>query len=285
MLEEIGSRAQTAILAVRNGQLSSRERFLLEEFNGFMNRQWRTRKAIAVENNDSIALMRKTLASVGPRAPTGEDWLTINLSQIRTTVSRDSELFTDPRPLIDQDGSAAAPESSRNLGPDSQSSNGKSYESRSSPSQMMQLAKEERMNTSARQAIFISIMSANDYRDAHSRLRRLHLNKTGHNDIPKVLVHCATTEANCNHYYSLVAQELCMEKTLKKAFQFALWDRLWRERSSTKGRDHRAERASTRAIMNLASLYGYLVSVGSLDILILKVITLLGMHLIRNLQC
>lgn len=118
------------------------------------------------------------------------------------------------------------------------------------------LARASGMNTSVRRAIFISIMSASDYIDAHHRLLRLALSKAQQPEIPRVLLHCAGAEQRYNPYYTLIAKRLCAPTAsvpnsrnrtvqtrfydpddgesggnmagpsakMQKAFQFALWD-------------------------------------------------------------
>lgn len=118
------------------------------------------------------------------------------------------------------------------------------------------LAKASGMNTSVRRAIFISLLSASDYLDAHHRLLRLALTRAQQPEIPRVLLHCAGAEQRYNPYYTLIAKRLCApaapvpssrNKTtatrihdpddgesgnstaggpakMQKAFQFALWD-------------------------------------------------------------
>ena len=52
-------------------------------------------------------------------------------------------------------------------------------------SDLAQLAREQRMNTDIRRAIFVTIMSASDYQDAYLRLMKLKLKKMQKLEIPE----------------------------------------------------------------------------------------------------
>lgn len=73
----------------------------------------------------------------------------------------------------------------------------------------MELARQCRMNTDVRRAIFISIMSAEDFKDAFMKLEKLSLKKSQKGEIPNILMHCATLESNNNPYYSYLGKKLC----------------------------------------------------------------------------
>ena len=91
-----------------------------------------------------------------------------------------------------------------------------------------QLAKENRMNTDVRRAIFISIMSAQDYVDAFEKIEKLGLKNKQVLEIPRVLLSCLladSKENGYNQYYALVASKLCEHHhALLKSFQFLFWN-------------------------------------------------------------
>jgi nucleolar MIF4G domain-containing protein 1 len=151
---------------------------------------------------------------------------------------------------------------------------------------LAQLARDHRMNTDVRRSIFVAIMSATDCRDAQVRLSKLRLKRKQEVEIPRVLIHCASEEESYNPYYTLIARKLCGEKRLKMAFMFALWDVFKRmgernnmddsEDSDDDMRDHDGENTlNTRAVVNLAKMYGNLVANGALTLGILKVLDFL----------
>nr|GFD56933.1 nucleolar MIF4G domain-containing protein 1 [Tanacetum cinerariifolium] len=72
---------------------------------------------------------------------------------------------------------------------------------------LAQLAREQRMNTDVRRAIYVSIMSATDFKDAQIRLNKLNLKKAQEVEIPKVIIHCAGAEKTYNPYYTILARK------------------------------------------------------------------------------
>lgn len=90
------------------------------------------------------------------------------------------------------------------------------------------IARQQRMNTDIRRAIFISIMSAQDYLDAFSKLEKLNLKNRQVLEIPRIVLHCLLADSGSNgynHYYALVANKICERYShLSKSFQFLFWD-------------------------------------------------------------
>lgn len=143
-----------------------------------------------------------------------------------------------------------------------------------------QLAKEQRMNTDIRRAIFVNIMSATDYKDAYIRLKRIKLKKSQELEVPRVLLHCAGAEHSYNPFYTLIAKKLCGDHKLRMAFQFSLWGLFRRlgekddlAQDDGYGGDEEEDEMDLRKIVNLAKVYANLISAGSLHITILKVST------------
>lgn len=154
------------------------------------------------------------------------------------------------------------------------------------------LARQHRMNTDIRRAIFITLLSSSDYSDAHGKLLKLGLKRSQEREIPRVLLHCAAGESNYNPYYTLVAKKLCGGHALKMTFTFTLWDYFRRfgeddgsgassrnndnsdsEDSDDEGLgiDHSWKKASgLRKIVNLARVYAALVASDSLGITVFK---------------
>ncbi|XDT40144.1 MIF4G domain [Nakaseomyces glabratus] len=95
-----------------------------------------------------------------------------------------------------------------------------------------EIARSQRMNTELRRAIFVSIMSAQDYVDASSKIEKLNLKNKQLVEVPKVIMHCLLSESGksgYNPYYYLVANKLCeLNGHLQKPFQFLFWDILKR---------------------------------------------------------
>ncbi|CDO92276.1 unnamed protein product [Kluyveromyces dobzhanskii CBS 2104] len=91
-----------------------------------------------------------------------------------------------------------------------------------------EVAKQQRMNTDVRRAIFVSIMSAEDYLDAFSKIEKLNLKSKQSLDISRVLLHCLSNDGAAtayNPYYSLLAGKLSeYNHKLSKSFQFLFWE-------------------------------------------------------------
>jgi nucleolar MIF4G domain-containing protein 1 len=142
-----------------------------------------------------------------------------------------------------------------------------------------QLAKEQRMNTDIRRAIFVNIMSATDYKDAHMRLKKMKLKKSQELEVPRVLLHCAGAEQSHNPFYTLIAKKLCGDHKLRMSFQFSLWGLFRRlgekddlaQDDGYGGEDE--DELNLRKIVNLAKIYANLISAGLLNITILKAST------------
>ncbi|KAH8423373.1 MIF4G domain-containing protein [Aspergillus melleus] len=142
------------------------------------------------------------------------------------------------------------------------------------------LAKAHRMNTDVRRSIFVAIMSAPDYQDAHVRLLKLRLKRAQEYEIPRVLTHCAMEEEAYNPYYMLIARRLCgeMGRRIKISFMYTLWNIFKRmgETGADEDEDddfHADDEQSNmpmKSVVNLAKFYGTLIADGTLNLGILK---------------
>ncbi|KAL4920985.1 hypothetical protein BDW62DRAFT_153236 [Aspergillus aurantiobrunneus] len=145
------------------------------------------------------------------------------------------------------------------------------------------IAKAHRMNTDVRRSIFVAIMSATDYQDAHARLLKLRLKRAQEFEIPRILTHCAMEEDAHNPYYTLIARRLCGElgRRIKVSFMFTLWNIFKRmgetgdlddddeDESGVHGEDEENP-LSMNAIVNLAKMYASLIADGTLTLGVLK---------------
>ncbi|SCU83367.1 LADA_0C10990g1_1 [Lachancea dasiensis] len=91
-----------------------------------------------------------------------------------------------------------------------------------------EIARAQRMNTEVRRAIFVSIMSAQDFMDAFTKVEKLNLKNKQSLEIPRVLIHCLAMEGkkgSYNPFYSLLGVKLSQQNHhVAKAFQFMFWD-------------------------------------------------------------
>jgi nucleolar MIF4G domain-containing protein 1 len=143
------------------------------------------------------------------------------------------------------------------------------------------LARAHRMNTDVRRSIFVAIMSATDYQDAHVRLLKLHLKKSQEYETPRVLTHCSMEEEAYNPYYTLIARRLCGEsgRRMKISFMYTLWNIFKRmgeagdmdeEDDAFGDEEDEQNKLPMKAIVNLAKMYGSLIADNTLTLGILK---------------
>lgn len=147
------------------------------------------------------------------------------------------------------------------------------------------LAKEQRMNTDVRRAIFISIMSAQDYIDAFTKLEKLNLKNRQSLEMPKVILHCLSRDSGVNGYnpyYALLANKLCEQQhSLVKSFQFLFWDIVKKFEDDNLENDDEEEEdidndTRLRNIASRGKFFGYLISEGVLQLDMLKHVPLMS---------
>ena len=153
------------------------------------------------------------------------------------------------------------------------------------PPDLLELAREQGMNTDVRRSIFVSVLSATDYEDAYFRILKLRLNKERQREIPYVIMQCAGAEMHYNPYYTLVARKFCQgDRRLRWAFQDGLWKLFKRLGESLFGEevddadvdqdDEGEDAMSLRRLVNLAKMFGTLVGSGTLGLSVLKCLNL-----------
>ncbi|KAI8620199.1 armadillo-type protein [Chytriomyces sp. MP71] len=147
----------------------------------------------------------------------------------------------------------------------------------SATTDLLKLARAQRMTTDIRRSIFVILMSSEDFVDAYEKLMRLNLKSKQEREIVRVLLHCATNEKTYNPYYYLVATKFCTASHgFKITFQYALWDSI-REFENAEDEDNDdnddGESASNkilRRVSHLAKFYSTLVAGTFLGLTILK---------------
>lgn len=262
-----------------------RSKFMVETINDLKNNKIRSTAGISLRS-ESLAQMRKILGSLHTRKHPSYEPLRVSLRDIRNPEKKGA-WWLGASGASNHDADAAENQiGSRGL-ENMGAADGHGSDDESGAPSLLQLAREQHMNTDVRRDIFVAIMSATDYRDAHLRLTKLRLKRAQEKEIPRVLIHCAGMEQVCNPYYTLIARKLCMDRRLKKCFQFSLWG-LFRVMGDGEGDEddedederldadeedvgNEAGSLSMRKVVNLAKMYGSLVADGSLDLTILKV--------------
>ena len=275
-LKDVVLLLQNAVARIGEDNLSVRTKFMIETINNLKNNRMKTGIIASNLTSEHTIRMKRTLGSLNTRTIRASEPLRIGLKDIRDTDKRGKwwlvgASYKDEN-RNDQD--IAVPETKLQPYPPS----GDAEMLDNGGADLLQLAREQRMNTDVRRSIFVSIMSATDYRDAHLRLLKLHLKKIQELEIPKVLIHCAGAEKIYNPYYTLIARRLCSNRKLRMAFQFSLWGLFKRMGEGEDGieeelddHDEQDDALGMRSIVNLAKLYGILIAEGGLDLSIMKV--------------
>ena len=151
-----------------------------------------------------------------------------------------------------------------NRGPGSSKADGKkaSKEGAGGEEKLLKLAEGQRMNTDVRRKIFIAMMGAEDYLDAHTRLVKLKLKRGQQPEMVRVLMECCGQEGVFNKYYALLGERLCESyREFRFALQFAFWDAF-----------KQLPELSLHRAANTAKLLAQLVSRDSVPLTCLKVI-------------
>ncbi|SCU80502.1 LAMI_0B02674g1_1 [Lachancea mirantina] len=150
------------------------------------------------------------------------------------------------------------------------------------------IARQHRMNTDVRRAVFVSVMSAQDFMDAFTMIEKLNLKNRQSAEIPKVIIHCLSAESRSrgfNPYYTLLSSKLCENNHhVLKAFQFAFWNVVKKleakdvSDSETDDSDNEIEDEDMRLrkYSNLARLFGGLLADSTLKLDLLKHVPIMG---------
>ncbi|KAI9643419.1 dihydrolipoamide dehydrogenase precursor [Ciborinia camelliae] len=246
-------------------KLSVRTKFMIETINDLKNNKMKTGAVASAVTSEHTIRMKKTLGTLNTRTIKASEPLRIGLKDIRDSDKKGKWWLV---------GASWAGNAEDDEEPTSKTKNTREVqEVDAGTSDLVQLAKEQRMNTDIRRAVFITIMSASDYQDAYLRLMKLKLKKVQELEIPKVLIQCSGAEKMYNPYYTLIAKRLCGDRKLKMAFQFSLWD-LFKKMGETNDDDdddfEEDTELDTRHIVNLAKMFGTLMAEGGLGLNVLK---------------
>lgn len=273
-LKEIVILVQKSVSRQGEKNLSVRTKFMIETINNLKNNRMKTGVAASAVVAEHTTRMKKTLGSLNSRSTRSSEPLRINLADIRDAEKKGKwwlvgASYSDPAKLANND-SDRAPQQKTVTKPEKVD-----IDIEDGTVDLLQLAREQRMNTDIRRAIFITIMSATDFKDANLRLLKLNLKRTQMLETPRVLVHCCAAEASYNPYYTLIARKLCGDKKLGKAFQFALWDLFKKmgerdDEADSEDEEEDGEGMNTRKTLSLAKMFAALISDGGLPITVLK---------------
>jgi len=272
-LKDIVLLLQRSVAQIGEDKLSVRTKFMIETINNLKNNRVKTGVSASQVSSEHTTRMKKTLGTLSNRTTKATEPLRISLADIRDSEKKGKwwlvgASYHDPAKLVNGPGASS---STRIKQEDVDAG----YET-DTPGKISsaKLARAQGMNTDVRRAIFMSILDASDIKDAHMRLLKLHLKNKQQLEIPRVLLHCASTETAYNPYYTLIARKLCGDRKIRKAFQFAVLEIFRRMGEQGPNEDDTEiepeEQMSTSKIVNVAKLYGSLIADGGLSITCLK---------------
>lgn len=271
-LKDIVVLLQKSVAKVGQANLPVRTKFMIETINDLKNNKMKTGIAASAISREHTTRMKKQLGTLNSRNLKATEPLRVGLKDIKDTEKKGKWWLVGA--------------SWRNEPGNDEPTEGKRESNRQAPEldfddedsevDLVQLARENRMNTDIRRAIFVSIMSASDFKDAQIRLSKLNLKKSQETEIPRVLVHCAGAEKTYNPYYTVLARKICSDHKSRKSFQFALWDifkSLGEKQDAAEDSDDEDESSadtSLRKLVNQGKMYGTLIGRKALPITSLK---------------
>ncbi|RKF63178.1 Suppressor of glycerol defect protein 1 [Erysiphe neolycopersici] len=270
-LKDVVVMVRAARTKLKEQEISVRTKFMIDTIIDLKNNRMKTGGANSAIISSHIIQMKKILGTLSNRTIKAMEPLRIGLKDIHDSDKKGKWW------LVGASWSGHNKDVESALGP---SDDGRA----TLPSQdteitdLMRLAREQRMNTDVRRAIFFAIMSASDYQEAYAHLEKLRLKKSQEYEIPKVLIRCIAAENSYNPYYTLIARKLCNIRKLKISFQYCLWDLFKRmddsqandSYSNAEDEEDEEKILNSRVLINLAKMYGNLVTHGSLGLDILR---------------
>ncbi|KAI9925604.1 hypothetical protein ASPWEDRAFT_112955 [Aspergillus wentii DTO 134E9] len=276
-LKDIVLLVQPAIAKVGEASLSVRTKFMIDTITDLKNNKVKTGAGASI-TSEHITKMRKILGSLNnSRVIRASEPISISRADIHNSAKKGKWWLVgaswreDPLESARKELSGVPLDHRKNELPEDDSEGEPDLGS---------IAKAHRMNTDVRRSIFVAIMSAQDYQDAHVRLLKLRLKRTQEYEIPRVLIHCAMEEEAYNPYYTLIARRLCGEvgRRLKVSFMYALWNTFKRlgERGDMEEEDDNdfnegdENSLPMKAVVNLAKFYATMITDKTLNLGILK---------------
>lgn len=261
-----------AYAQAEGAMISVRTKFMIETITDLKNNKLKTDVASSGVASEHITRMRKVVGTLNSRNIRASEPLRIGLADVNNADKRGKWW------LIGASWKEVEKEDKSFPTRNNDHSNDVDEVLDGEQADLVLLARQHRMNTAVRRAIFIAIMSANDYQDAHLRLLKLRLKRSQQQEIPRVLMHCAAAEERYNPYYTLIAKTLCADKKARMAFQFSLWDFFKRigetaDDFDDDGEDD-GEEVHLKEIVNTAKMFGNLIADGTLPLGILKMLNL-----------
>ncbi|KAL8818585.1 MAG: hypothetical protein Q9223_002810 [Gallowayella weberi] len=273
-LKEIIILVQKAAGRIGERNLSARTKFTIESINNLKNNRMKTGIAASTITSEHIVRMKKTLGTLNTRNVKASEPLRIGLRDLRESDKRGKwwligASYRDPADDVQDEIISKDHHSTQECSELTQVQD--------TAGDLLQMARDQGMNTIVRRSIFAAIMDATDFSDAFQRLIKLDLKNSQKVEIPKVIIHCAGVEAAYNPYYSLLSRRICTyDRKFKGAFRYSLWSlfkRLGEGLDDDQDKAEEDDEALTMTnIVNIAKMFGTLVAEKGLDLDILKVL-------------
>jgi nucleolar MIF4G domain-containing protein 1 len=277
-LKDIVLLIQPAVAKAGEASLSVRTKFMIDTITDLKNNRVKSSAAAGASiTTEHITKMRKILGSLNnSRVIRASEPINISRDDIHNSAKKGKWWLVGASwkedPLVAAQQEIAGLPMNHNHVQDDESEGEPDYGN---------LARAHRMNTDIRRSIFVAIMSATDFQDAHVRLMKLRLKRAQEFEIPRVLLHCAMEEQVHNPYYTLIARRICgdMGRRIKMSFMFALWNIFKRmgergdmdeDEDDSFDPDDEENGVPMKAVVNLAKMYSSLIADGSLTLGILK---------------
>jgi nucleolar MIF4G domain-containing protein 1 len=277
-LKDIVVLLQKSVAKVGQQNLPVRTKFMIETIDDLKNNKMKTGLAASSMAREHTTRMKKQLGTLATRNLKATEPLRVGLKDIKDTDKKGkwwlvgASWRNEPgsnEPVTDNRSTNSSIKQSGIVHDDDEEEGGEV--------DLVQLAREQRMNTDVRRAIFVSIMSAGDFQDAQVRLNKLNLKRSQEVEIPKVIIHCAGSEKTYNPYYTVLARKVCSDHRTRKSFEFALWDIFKSLGENQDGGEYSedeeeedAKDVSLRKLVNQGKLYGTLIAKRVLSMTCLK---------------
>jgi hypothetical protein len=273
-LKDIVVLVQKSAAKIGQSNLSVRTKFMIETINDLKNNRMKTGVAASAISREHTIRMKKQIGSLSTRNLKATEPLRIGLNDVKDTDKKGKWWMVGASWRNDTVEASTGEESETSMPPQTASLGDDDI---GGEVDLVQLAREQGMNTDVRRAIFMTVMDSSDVKDAQIRLSKLNLKKSQEVEIPKIIVHCSGQEETYNPYYTVLARKYCADHRMRKSFQFALWDifkSLGEKQDGSDELDEDEERVansqSLSKLVNQAKLYGTLVGKKALPITSLK---------------
>ncbi|KAL8804718.1 MAG: hypothetical protein Q9182_002410 [Xanthomendoza sp. 2 TL-2023] len=190
-LKEIIILVQKAAGRIGEGNLSVRTKFMIESINNLKNNRMKTGVIASTVTSEHVVRMKKTLGTLNTRNVKASEPLRIGLRDLRDSDKRGKwwligASYRDP--ADDAQGEMIPKDHHRSP------ERSELTHLQDTAGDLLQMARDQGMNTIVRRSIFAAIMDATDFSDAFQRLIKLDLKNSQKLEIPKVIIHCAGAE-------------------------------------------------------------------------------------------